>query len=190
MIPKSGNRFPEKIMLQKIGIAMRAAIIVLAIILTVAIATPALAQEPVGCDKFKWPLDRERAMLTAADVATVPSGASVAQPPPVAVTVALVPLPDAKLPMPPERAPKSPDSFAGFVQIPAPASGTYKISLSSASWIDVIQTGQFVKETGFTGATGCDGVRKSVKFNLAAQPFTVQFSGVTAKSIRIAITGN
>jgi len=22
-------------------------------------AAPALAQEPVGCDKFKWPLDRE-----------------------------------------------------------------------------------------------------------------------------------
>ena len=27
------------------------------------LAAPALAQEPVGCDKFKWPLDRERTML-------------------------------------------------------------------------------------------------------------------------------
>ena len=25
--------------------------------------TQALAQEPVGCDKFKWPLDSERALL-------------------------------------------------------------------------------------------------------------------------------
>lgn len=28
-----------------------------------AIAAPAFAQEPVGCDKFKWPLDHEKALL-------------------------------------------------------------------------------------------------------------------------------
>ena len=31
-------------------------------------AAPALAQEPVGCDKFKWPLDKERATLTGTDL--------------------------------------------------------------------------------------------------------------------------
>jgi hypothetical protein len=168
---------------------VRAAIIVLAIVLGVAFAAPALAQEPVGCDKFKWPLDKERATLNGTDLPKIASGDRVTWPIPFATTVALAPFADVKLPMPPERAPKSPDSFGGFVQIPAPASGTYKISLSSEGWVDVIQNAQFVKSAGFTGAMGCDGIRKSVKFDLAAQPFTVQLSGVGTDSIRIAITG-
>src|ERR1700733_6284006 len=159
-------------------------------VLAAAIVTPAVAQEPVGCDKFKWPLDKERATLNGTDLPRIASGYRVSWPIPFATTVALVPLPDAKLPMPPERAPKSPDSFGGFIQIPAPTSGTYKITLSSEGWIDVVQNGQFVKSAGFTGAMGCDGVRKSVKFDLAAQPFTVQLSGVAANSIRMAIAGN
>ena len=36
-----------------------------------ALAGPALAEEPVGCDKFTWPLDKERALLTSADTITV-----------------------------------------------------------------------------------------------------------------------
>jgi hypothetical protein len=173
-------------MIQTKGFTARSAIVVLA----VAIATPALAQEPVGCDKFKWPLDKERATLNGTDLPTVGSGDRVTWPLPFAMTVALVSFADAKLPMPPERAPKTPDSFAGFIQAPAPPNnGIYKITLSSEGWIDVVQNGQFVKSTAFSGAQGCDGLRKSVKFDLAAQPFTVEFSSVPENSIRIAITG-
>ena len=154
-----------------------------------ALTGSALAQEPAGCDKFKWPLDKERAMLTATDVPTVPSGASLTHALPVAVAVALVPFADAKFPLAPEREPKSPTSFAGFVALPAPSpNGVYKISLSSEAWIDAMQDGHLVKSAAFSGATGCEGIRKSVKFDLAAEPFTVQFSGVPAASIRIAVT--
>src|SRR3984885_8929427 len=143
-------------------------------VLAAAIVTPAVAQEPVGCDKFKWPLDKERATLNGTDLPKIVSGDRVPWSIPFASTVALVPSPDAKLPMPPERAPKSPDSFGGFIQIPAPPSnGTYKITLSSEGWIGVVQNGQFVKSAAFSGAQGCDGIRKSVKFDLTAQPFTV-----------------
>ncbi len=87
--------------------------------------------------------------------------------------------------------PKQPASFAGFIEAPAPAqAGTYKVTLSSEGWIDVIQGGQFVKSAAFSGATGCEGIRKSVKFNLAAQPFTVELSAVPANAIRIAITAD
>ena len=61
------------------------------------IAAPALAQEPVGCDKFKWPLDHERALLASSS--QLASGAAMAQPLAAAVTLALVPLADAKLPV-------------------------------------------------------------------------------------------
>src|SRR5271166_2683979 len=81
-------------------------------------AGPCFAQEPVGCDKFKWPLDKERATLTGTDLPKVASGDRIPWPIPFATTVALVPLADAKLPAAPERAPKSPASFAGFLQVP------------------------------------------------------------------------
>jgi len=167
---------------------MKSALVMLVALLA---AGPCLAQEPVGCDKFKWPLDRERAMLTGTDLPAVSSGASLTQPLPVAVSVALVPFSEAKLPMAPERAPKSAASFAGFVELAAPSpGGTYKVSLSSEGWIDVVQDGHTVKSAGFSGATGCGGIRKSVKFNLAARPFTIELSGVPTNAIRIAITGD
>ena len=38
------------------------------VIAACAVAAPAFAQEPVGCDKFKWPLDKERATLNGTDL--------------------------------------------------------------------------------------------------------------------------
>src|ERR1700742_1826301 len=94
-----------------------------AILATVLTIMPALAQpreEPVGCDKFKWPLDRERAMLTAPDIARVASGAEIEPPLSKAVSIRLSPLADAKLPMAPERAARASEAKAGFVRVAAP----------------------------------------------------------------------
>ena len=167
---------------------MKLAFIVLA---GCAMAMPAFADEPVGCDKFKWPLDKERATLNGTDLPKVASGARVTFPIPFATFVALVPFADAKLPMPPERAPKSPDSFAGFFDAKAPAqAGSYKITLSAEGWVDVAQSGHAVKASAFSGALGCEGLRKSVKFDLAAAPFTVELSGVAAASIKLVVSGD
>jgi len=152
-------------------------------------AAPAFAQEPVGCDKFRWPLDKERATLTGSDLPKVASGSRIDWRLPFATMVSLVPLADAKLPMKPERTPKSNGSFAGFIQSPAPTkAATYKITLSSEGWIDVVQGGQRVQSLTSTGAKGCDGVRKSVKFELAATPFTVQLSDIEANSVGLVIS--
>src|SRR5262249_26880595 len=106
-----------------------------------------------------------------------------------ATTVTLLPFTEAKLPVAPERTPKSNNTFAGFIEAPAPApSGTYKITLSSEGWIDVLQKGERLKSIAATGATGCDGVRKSVKFELAKAPYTVQFSGIEANSVGVAVS--
>jgi hypothetical protein len=103
--------------------------------------------------------------------------------------VTLLPSAEVKLPIAPERAPKSNNTFAGFIEASAPAQkGTYKITLSSEGWIDIVQNGERLKSIAATGATGCDGIRKSVKFELAKTPFTVQFSGVEANSIGVAIS--
>lgn len=157
--------------------------------LAVLLVTPALAQEPVGCDKFKWPVDRERALLASPEAMKVASGAQIDTPLAAAIKVALVPFADAGLPMKPERMPKQADSFAGFVRIAAlPKAGNYHITLSEAAWIDVVQDHHYVKSGPFSGVQGCEGIRKSVTFTLPAQHFVVQVSSVKPTSIGIVIT--
>jgi hypothetical protein len=151
-------------------------------------AAPAwAAEEPSGCDKFKWPIDRERAALTAPDRAKLTSGGELASLPSSGLTLALVAPADAKLPTPPERAPKE-GTFAGFASFKtAPKAGLYTISLSAGGWVDVVQDGHFVKPKGFSGATDCDGIRKTMKYELSASPFVLQVSGTRENAISIAI---
>ncbi|WP_369719681.1 hypothetical protein AB8Z38_20645 [Bradyrhizobium sp. LLZ17] len=150
-------------------------------------ATSALAaEEPSGCDKFKWPIERERAALTAPDRVKLASGSEQAALPSSAITLRLVTPADAKLPSPPERAPKD-GSFAGFTSIKTAKAGLYTVSLSSGAWVDVIQDGHALKPVAFSGATDCDGIRKTMKYQLSAQPFVLQISGVRDNSLAIAI---
>jgi hypothetical protein len=145
------------------------------------------AEEPSGCDKFKWPIDPERAVLTAPDRVTLASGGALAAMPSTGVTLSLVSPADAKLPSPPERAPKD-GTMAGFANFKgAPKAGLYTISLSAGAWVDVVQDGHFLRPKAFSGATDCDGIRKTMKYELAAQPFVLQVSGAKESAISIAI---
>ena len=156
--------------------------------LTLLAAAPAFAaEEPSGCDKFKWNIDHARALLTAPDRTKLNSGSELAALPATAVTIALVAPADAKLPTPPERAPKD-GTFAGFTKFTsAPKAGSYTISLSAGAWIDVVQGGHFLKPTAFSGATDCDGIRKTVKIDLSAAPFVLQISGARENSISLVV---
>ena len=165
---------------------MRAPALV-ALVLLASAAPVWAAEEPSGCDKFKWPIDRERAALTAPDRAKLVSGGELNALPSTGVTLTLRPPADAKLPTPPERAPKE-GTFAGFASIKtAPKAGLYTISLSAGGWVDVVQDGHFVKPKGFSGATDCDGIRKTMKYELSASPLVLQVSGIREDSISIAI---
>lgn len=151
-------------------------------------ASPAwAAEEPSGCDKFKWPIERERAALTAPDRLKLASGADLTALPPQAVILALRSPAEAKLPMPPERAPKD-GTFAGFASITAaPKAGLYSISLSTGGWVDVVQNGKFLKPKASSGATDCDGIRKTMKVELSASPFVLQVSGTKEDFISVVV---
>ena len=162
---------------------LRQAVIALAFLSSAA----AGATEPVGCDKFKWPLDSERALL--ATPAPAKSGDTLRASLVHAVDITLVPFATAKLPLAPQHAPKAAESFAGFVHIGAPPkAGVYRITLAQAAWIDVVQDGREVASSAFSGALGCRGVRKSVKFQLKSEPFIIQVSGTTAHSVTLVVT--
>ncbi len=103
------------------------------------------------------------------------------------MTFALVAPTEAKLPSPPERAPKD-GTFAGFANFKAPAkTGVYTISLSAGAWIDVVQDGHDLKPRAFSGATDCDGIRKTMKYEISASPFVLQISGARDSALSVAI---
>jgi hypothetical protein len=163
---------------------MRAPLLVAFVLLG---AVPAwAADEPSGCDKFKWNIDHERAALTSPDRVKLASGAELAAVPSTGMTVSLTAPADAKLPTPPERAPKE-GTFAGFISVKSIKAGIYTVSMPTGAWIDLVQDGHALKPKAFSGATDCDGIRKTVKFELSASPFVLQLSGTRENSISVAI---
>src|ERR1700722_6506445 len=83
------------------------------------------AEEPSGCDKFKWNIDHERAALTAPDRVKLASGGELAALPSTGMPRGLSAPAEAKLPTPPERAPKE-GTFAGFTSFKnPPEAGVY-----------------------------------------------------------------
>ena len=151
------------------------------------IVNPALAAEPSGCDKFAWPLDKEKQLLSEAKPALATE--ALDRDKGRAISIDLQPWPTAKLPVPPEREPRKTPSWAGFVQF-AGASGPSrrKISLSEGAWVDIIQDAHNLKPLAFTGATDCPNIRKSVQFELGSSPFTLQVSDAPSPMIAIVIT--
>ena len=164
---------------------MRAPLLIAFVLLSAAPAWA--AEEPSGCDKFKWPIERERAALTAPDRVKLASGGELAAVPSTGMTLTMRPPGEAKLPSPPERAPKE-GTFAGFASFKnAPKAGLYTVSLSAGGWVDVVQDGHFLKPRGFSGATDCEGIRKTMKYEISQNPFVLQVSGTREDSISIAI---
>ena len=121
------------------------------------------AEEPSGCDKFKWPIERERAALTAPDRLKIASGDDLKPALPVAAIVSLRPAAEANLPTTPERIPAA-NTFSGFAVFKnALPPGRYTINLSAAGWADVVQDGHFLKPKAFSGATDCEIGRASCR---------------------------
>jgi len=158
----------------------------IALVLLAAVPARA-AEEPSGCGKFKWNIDRERAALTAPDRVMLGSGKELASLPSTGMTLSLSAPAEAKLPTPPERAPKE-GTFAGFTSFKAPPkAGIYTVSLSTGGWVDLVQDGHPLKPKAFSGATDCDGIRKTMRYEISASPFVLQVSGLKETSVSIAI---
>ncbi|PZA13573.1 hypothetical protein DNX69_04225 [Rhodopseudomonas palustris] len=170
--------------MMSIAHARQAAIILILFGLSTATA---LAAEPNGCAAFKWPVDRERASLTASDRMQSASGQTLDALPNRTIVLSLKPAADASLPKPPERS-SAPGRFAGFIRIKQVSeAGTYTVALSTAAWVDAVQGDQPLKPSGFRGATNCDGVRKLVRYQLSAGELLLQISGVSAETIALTI---
>ena len=159
------------------------------VLLVFATSAPVAAQDNEGCQKFAWPLTRERAWLAALDKAQASDGDTLAAMPKAAVSLKLHSGSEAKFVQPPERKPRGDNLYGGSLKLPAPSkAGLYQITLSEDAWVDAIQGGQYLRSAGSTGRRDCAGLRKSVRIILDTTPLTLQFSSVENDAIGIVIT--
>jgi hypothetical protein len=155
----------------------------LALALLAAIGA-ASAEEPAGCDKFKWPIQQEQTALAASDRPTVAADGALAAG--AAVMALLAPVETIHFALAPDR-PPAPNSFAAVLKLAAPSAGVYTVSLSAGAWIDVIQDGVALKPTAYSGARECPHIRKSLKYQLAPKETVIQISNSAESEIALVV---
>jgi hypothetical protein len=150
---------------------------------------PAIAASEGGCQSFDFPVATELQWLRQPDAEPVSSGATLPSPPAKALAAALKPVAEVSYTLPPEgKAKDGETAYGATVAIEkAGGPGLYQVSLSAKGWIDVVQDGKAVKSAAHSGKSDCEGLRKSVRFDLKDGPFVVQISGVSAPSIKLTI---
>jgi hypothetical protein len=148
---------------------------------------PAWADESTGCSGFKWHIDREETAFAGDALPAVNAGAQI---PGVmeAVLLHLAKQDGQTFEIPPSHRPKHNPAYAGvFSIVPIQVAGPYNVTISEEAWIDVIQGGKALRQTGFTGAQGCHDVRKSVRFDLAAGPATIMITDAANETLKIEV---
>lgn len=163
----------------RVTFAMKKVVVSLFAILA---GTSVAIADDASCAAFKWPVAREQALFAAAPAAQSGADLSVGE----AADVALAPVDTISFTVPPERAPAA-GTFGATASVAVPPEGELQISLSDEAWVDVVQDGRAVKSAAFSRMKTCPGIRKSVRFKLAAGPATVQFSGAKKETLKVAV---
>lgn len=157
--------------------------------LTLSMPLPLRAASTGGCESFDFPVATDLQWMRAADAEALTSGARLAAPPAKAMDVALKPVADVAFVRPPEGKTKDGEpAFGAVIELASVAMpGIYQVSLSAKGWIDVVQGGVALKTVAHSGKSDCEGLRKSVRFDMKDGPVTLQISGVTTSSIKITM---
>lgn len=139
------------------------------------------------CDRAAWPLEADRARLSAPGLRSVGSGDVLILPLDSALRFVLVPQAGANLPVPPRKGEEG--GFAGAVtlKIPPPER-VWQVTVSANAWIDVVVDGQALTPLAFTGVHACPGLRKSLRFRIPGGDVRLQVSGVEGARLDFLIT--
>ena len=141
-----------------------------------------------ACSAFKWPVDKEQAAFESGDLQKLSSGTSKGPWGEQVFALELKPAKDVTFPLAPPAKKNAPETFGATLSFAAPAAaGVYQITISNPSWIELVQNGAALKNVDHSGAKGCDGVRKSIRFNIGAAPVTLQVSGSADLTVNVSI---
>jgi len=92
-----------------------------------------------------------------------------------AVRLALLPTPQVRYPVQPEK-PGGSVSHGGLVGVQVARAGKYRIALGSGAWIDLVGHGKPVLSIAHGHGPDCTGIRKMVDFDLKPGRYTLQIS--------------
>lgn len=79
-------------------------------------------------------------------------------------------------------------SYGGMFQITIKESGTYRVALANASWIDLIKDAKAAVSIAHNGGPDNSGIRKMVDYNLEAGTYTLQLSAGADSTSAVLIT--
>ena len=156
------------------------------VLLALALAsatTPAVADD--ACSTFKWPIAREKAAFAAPGLPMVSSGGPMSTG--GAARLTLLPQGSVVYAVKPAKAPRQSPAFGAEVTLAAPPATVLQVTLSDDAWVDVVQNGRTLRSTGFSGKTGCPGIRKSVRFTLVPGPAVIAISDAPKATLDVAV---
>ena len=136
-----------------------------------------------GCDAGKWPLSAVQTRFGG----TLPALASGDSLPALGapVLVNLSAQGDVAFPHAPGRAAKANPAYAAVLKLGAEPAATYQITVSDGAWVDVVENGELVKQSGYVRRRDCPGVDKSIRFKTNGGPLAIQISGAYGKTIKV-----
>jgi hypothetical protein len=153
--------------------------------------TPAQADD--ACTDFKWDVAKERALFAGAAQA-LDAGADGATAPHIELNrlyeLKLKPQAQVRFAAAPGKKNPVDGAYAGLASLKIPQSGSYRVAIDAAFWIDIVSNGALVAAKDFQGQHGCNSPHKIVEFELnGTHPFILQLSDAAAESsVRLTIT--
>jgi hypothetical protein len=165
-----------------------------AALLAFLVATRAMPHDPPsgGCGSFPGDFVRELVVMRSAAIPITAKAGSPDQIPQLALdrhyAIGLMAQNQLRFRMSPGRVSRAHAPRGGMFQFEVPASGRYRVSITSRHWIDIVDGEASIPSLNHHGP-GCDLVHKIVEFELSSgRPFTLQLSGQDDAIIGLAIT--
>ncbi|MET0499178.1 MAG: hypothetical protein ABW106_13015 [Steroidobacteraceae bacterium] len=164
----------------------------LSMIAALLLSSSVVAQEKDPCTQFKWDVTHELAVMKQSPqplVAAVHAGKVPQLELDKLYSLQLASQADVKFVAKPTKATPDDGAKAGLVRFRTAKAGRYRVSLTSAHWLDVLDGDKAIPSKDFQGQRGCERPRKIVEFELAAEhEFGLQFSGSADAQVIVAIT--
>jgi hypothetical protein len=136
-----------------------------------------------GCERFAWPVDRERELFSDGFMAGVASESAL--PRDGVFALLLQPVATVIYMVPPERG--RDDGLGGIVTLEWISAGRYQVTLSADVWVDAVQNERRLAAVAASSRPDCPGIRQSIQFDIESQPLTLQFGGASVKRLNIAV---
>ena len=147
-----------------------------------------------GCNGFRFDMSEDLQSFAGAPQ-KIAAGAASASAPLIQsgqlYQTALVSQQKVRFASPPGKTTVAEGSYAGLLKLPSVSSGTLRVTLNEAAWIDVVDGSHVLESVRHTGSHDCSLVRKSVEFSVRPErALLLQISGSTEESIALAVRGS